>query len=231
MKLQLPTVTLVAIDCINAEKAIKVIEHCKSLCDFGDVKILTSIPIDYEHRVKIIPLNSLLAYSIFMLTRFSQYIETEHCLIVQCDGWILNPDSFDKEWLNLDYIGGLYMQYDLVGSGGFSLRSKKIMDHCSQIMPKWDGSQKDAERIQKGLSYYEDGEISLSSKFRQFNIASPEQAANFSQAGNRNPEYFREKPFGFHRTWQEIDFKTGIVNSSDTSKDISVSYDHIIQTL
>lgn len=230
-KLQLPTVTLVAIDCLNANKAIKVLEHCKSLCDFGDVKLLTSIPIEYQHRVKILPLNSLIAYSIFMLTRFNQYINTEHCLIVQCDGWILNPESFDPTWLENDYTAPLYMQYDYCGSGGFSLRSKKIMDYAAEITPKWDGTQKDAERIQSLQNYYEDGVISLSGKFSQFKIATLEQAADFGQAGNRNPQYFRERPFGYHRTWQTIDFKTGIVDSSDTSKDIHVSYDAEINEL
>lgn len=230
-KIQLPTVTLIIIDCINADKAIKVIEHCKKLCDFGNIKFLTSIPVEYEHRVKIMPLNSLVSYSIFMLTRFSEHIQTEHCLIVQCDGWVLNPESFNFSWLELDFIGPLFMQYDKVGSGGFSLRSKRLMDYCTQIMPKWDGTQKDADRIQEGLGYYEDGEISLSGKFNQFKIATLEQSANFAQGGNRNPNYFRERPFGYHRTWQTIDFKTGIVDSSDTSKDIHVSYDHEIEEL
>lgn len=230
-KLQLPTVTLVAIDCLNAGKAIKVLEHCKTLCDFGEVKLLTSIPIQYEHRIKIMPLNSLIAYSVFMLTRFNQYIDTPHCLIVQNDGWILNPESFDPLWLENDYTAGLYMQYDHCGSGGFSLRSKKIMDYAAEIMPKWDGTQKHAEQITEQEGYYEDGVLSLSGKFKQFKIASIEQAANFSQAGNRNPKYFREKPFGYHRTWQKIDFKTGIVNSSDLSKDIHVSYDAEIEQL
>jgi len=205
--------------------------QCKSLCDFGDVKLLTSIPVEYEHRVKIMPLNSLVAYSVFMLTRFNQYIDTSHCLIVQCDGWILNPQSFDPIWLENDYTGPLYMQYDHCGSGGFSLRSKRIMDHAAAITPQWDGTQQDADRIQAGLGYYEDGILSLSGKFKKFKIASLEQAANFGQGGNRNPKYFRERPFGWHRTWQIIDFKTGIVDSSDLSKDIHVSYDHEIEAL
>ena len=230
-KLQLPSVTLMAIDCINAQKAINVLEHCKKMADFGAIKFLTSIPIEYEHRVQIMPLNSLIAYSIFMLTKCADYIDTPNVLIVQCDGWILNPQSFKHEWLNLDYIAGLFMQNDHCGSGGFSLRSKKIMQRATEIMPKWDGSQEHAEEIEKSLGYYEDGELCLSHKFRGLKFASLEDAADFSQAGNRNPRYFRERPFGFHRTFQVIDFKTGIVDSSDLSKDIHVSYDHEIEEL
>lgn len=234
MKLQLPSVTLMCIDCIDVVRAIRVLERCKEKCDFGAVKLLTSIPNDYKHSVEIMPLNSLIAYSIFMLTKVHEYIDTEHVLIVQRDGFILNPGSFDVRWLELDYIGPLFVQYDKVGSGGFSLRSKKIMQEVSKLVQAievWDGSEKHAQQFQSSLAYYEDGVICFGKFANRFKIATPEQAANFSQGGSRNPVYFREKPFGFHRTWQEIDFKTGIVDSSDLSKDLHVSYDHEIDTL
>lgn len=81
------------------------------------------------------------------------------------------------------------------------------------------------------MRYYEDGIICLGSFGKRFKIASLEQAAQFGQGGNRNPAYYRDKPFGFHRTWQEIDFKTGLVDSSDKSKVLHVSYDHEIDGL
>jgi hypothetical protein len=230
-KLQLPTVSLICVDCLNVNLAIKVIEHCKTLCDFGDVKLLTSIPCEYEHAVRIKPLNSLVAYSIFMLKKLHEYIEKDMVMIVQRDGWILNTSAWDDSWYKLDYIGGLFMQVDWVGSGGFSLRSKKIMEAVSKTLPDWDGTQKNADEIQKTIPFYEDGMLSLTPFAKGFKIASLEQAANFSQAGNRNPKYFRERAFGWHRTWQTIDFKTGIVDSSDTTKDIHVSYDAEINEL
>lgn len=231
MKLKLPSVTLLACDCLNTDKIIKVIEHCKSMCDFGDVKFLTSIPTSYNHAVEIMPLNSLIAYSIFMLTRVHQYINTDHLLVVQRDGWILNPQSWNEEWLQNDYTAPLFMQYDHVGSGGFSLRSNRLMKHMADVTPEWDGTQKGAEAIQRGLSYYEDGQISFTIPRTKFNFSTLEEGATFAQGGNRNPIYFREQPFGFHRTFQNIDFQTGIVDSSDSSADIHVSYDAQIDKL
>lgn len=232
MKLQLPSVSLICIDCIDAVRAIRVLERCKEKVHFGAVKLLTSIPNDYKHSVEIMPLNSLIAYSIFMLTTVHKYIDTEHVLIVQRDGFILNPGSFDVRWLELDYIGPLFVQYDKVGSGGFSLRSKRLMNHVAAMNPKWDGTQEQADVIQSKVNYYEDGVICFNKNINQgFKIATPEQAANFAQGGNRNPVYFREKPFGFHRSWQEIDFKTGVVDSSDLSKDLHSTYDHEIDAL
>jgi hypothetical protein len=212
MKLQLPTVTLIIIDCLNAQRAINVLEHCKSLCDFGAVKLLTSIPIQYEHRIKIMPLNTLIAYSVFMLTKVNQYIDTEHLLVVQRDGWILNPQSFDNSWLELDYIAPLFVQYNHVGSGGFSLRSKKLMDNVAATMPAWDGTQREADKIQQSLQYYEDGVISLSGKFSGFKFATNEQASHFAQGGNKDKKYHIEFPFGFHGVLQDINHLTGSVS-------------------
>lgn len=231
MKLQLPTVTLLIADCLNAELAAKVLELCKAKADFGTVKLLTSLPIDNPHRVEIMPLNSLIAYSVFMLTELHKHIETDHVLIVQRDGWVLNPESFDPAWLNLDYIGPLFVQYDRVGSGGFSLRSKKIMQATAKQITPWDGTQAHAEAIQRGLGMYEDGIISLSPFKYSFKIATPQQAANFGHGGNRNPAYFRENPFGFHRTFADIDFTTGEIDYSDLSRDLQNSYQHEIDRL
>jgi hypothetical protein len=231
MKLQLPTVTLICIDCLDANRAIVVLEHCKKMVDFGAVKLLSHIPIEYQHRIKIKPLNSLNAYSIFMLSKIYQYIETDHLLVVQRDGFILNPQSFNPEWLTLDFIGPLFMQMDGIGSGGCSLRSRKIMEAVSKTIPEWDCTQKEADRIQKSISFYEDGMLSLTAFSKEFKIASLKEGADWGQGGNRNPKYFREYPFSFHRTWQNIDFKTGRVDSSDTTADLHVTYDHEIDSL
>jgi hypothetical protein len=231
MKLQLPTVTLLIVDCVNADMAKKVVDICKSKVDFGDIKLLTHLPIDSEYKVEIVPLKTLVAYSIFMLTKCHEYTNTSHVLVVQLDGFILNPESFNYDWLSLDYISPLFVQYDKVGSGGFSLRSKALMQNVSANMPKWDGTQRHADYIQSQLGYYEDGVICLSNKFKHFKFATPEQAAMFAQGGNKNPTYYRDRPFGFHRTHQVIDFTTGLVDSSDTERQMTNNYDNEINTL
>lgn len=105
------------------------------------------------------------------------------------------------------------------------------MQHASNISPKWDWTQSGADKIQKVWGLYEDGVLCFAKEFKDFKIATLEQAADFSQAGNRDPKYFRNRPFGFHRTHQLIDFKTGFVLSSDPTRDIAASYDHEINTL
>ncbi len=147
-------------------------EHCRAQCTFGAVKLLTSLPTTYKHRVSIAPLRSLVAYSIFMLKQAHLYIDTPHMLIVQHDGFILNPDSWKQEWLEYDYMGPLFIQdYPkelMVGSGGFSFRSKALMEFVSKHTPDCDGSKEDLERVQAQLSAYEDGVISHGLKCELF---------------------------------------------------------------
>lgn len=210
MKLQLPSVTLICIDCINVTRAINALEICKSKCDFGAVKLLTDLPTDYEHKIEIIPLKTLTAYSIFMLTKFPSYVDTEHVLVVQRDGFILNADAWKDDWLKYDYIAPLFVQYNLVGSGGFSLRSKKLIDAVTKVMPTWDGTQQHADEIQDFFGYYEDGVISF--RFHEkFNFAPLEEAADFAAGGNPNLEYYRPFPFAFHGARQNVNHKTGFV--------------------
>lgn len=211
-KLQLPQVTLICIDCVDSYRAIKVLDKCQEQIDFGAIKLLTNIPTDYKHRVKIKPLNTLISYSIFCLTKLHEYIDTDYLLIVQRDGFIINPSSWDDNWLKYDYISPLFVQYPKVGSGGFSLRSKKLMQNVASNTPEWDWSQKQADEIQKIQNYYEDGVICLSGLYTSFKIAPPEEAAKFAQGGNDDERYFYDKPFGFHGVINNIDHNTGIVS-------------------
>jgi Protein of unknown function (DUF5672) len=57
------------------------------------------------------------------------YIDTEFALIIQHDGYILNPAAWNESFFKYDYIGAPYVNNGklIVGNGGFSLRSKKLI--------------------------------------------------------------------------------------------------------
>ena len=209
MLLDLPSVTLMCADCVNVERAIKVLETCKAKCNFGAVKLFTSLPTDYPH-VAIGHLGSLSDYSDWCLTRMHEFIDTPHFITVQHDGWILNPDVWDPAWLNYDYMGPLFLQEHQpndwsVGSGGFSFRSKAMMEYVAKISPKWE----------KGAWPHEDGEICkhhrATLQAAGFKYPTALEAAKFAQGGNPNPNYFVQRPFGFHGMWANINHETGVV--------------------
>ena len=85
-------------------------------------------------------------YSVFMMHSLYAFIETDYCLTVQDDGWVLNGKNFKPEYYEYDYIGGAchaakvgnqlmlrctwHDQHPrvLVQNGGFSLRSKRFLE-------------------------------------------------------------------------------------------------------
>ena len=72
-------------------------------------------------------------YSKFMIRSLGKHIATPHCLVVQWDGFVINPTQWDPDFLNYDYIGAPWPQFGDafgVGNGGFSLRSLALLDAC-----------------------------------------------------------------------------------------------------
>lgn len=215
MKPNLNTTTLLIVDCLNVNRAIKVVERCKALCDFSAIKLLTSLPCDYPHRIEISEIKTLIHYSVFMLKEVYKYIDTKHFLLVQRDGWVINPQSWNPAWEQYDYMGALFNQYDVMGVGGFSFRSRALMESVSKKYPYFDGTNEHAQLLQKNMNYYEDGEIAVRWKGQLqaegFKFPSLKEAAVFSAGGNPNHSYHYDFPFGFHGSWKDVNLSSGLV--------------------
>lgn len=126
----LPNVTLVCIDCVNVERAIKAIDVSKKEIQFCAIKLLTSLITNYDHAVKIAAIKSAQAYSDFVIRELHAHVDTEFVLIIQHDGYVINPAAWKQEFLQYDYIGATWWYKDNrnVGNGGFSLRSQKLLN-------------------------------------------------------------------------------------------------------
>jgi len=123
----LKDVTLICVDDNRPALAKRAVEQCTKGLNFGAVKILTA-EAKGRHFEKIQPIKSLEEYSRFMVKDLTHHVKTSHALVVQWDGYILNPKKWNPDWLNHDYIGAPWKLTYGVGNGGFSLRSKKLMD-------------------------------------------------------------------------------------------------------
>jgi hypothetical protein len=134
--LELPQVTLIGVDCVDAGRLLHAADICRRAIRFGDVRILTSIPREHPDVVPIEPIASREAYSSFLVKRINRYVDTPFALIIQYDGFVLNPDAWSEEFLNYDYIGAPWFEPELggalVGNGGFSLRSKRLLEILQQ---------------------------------------------------------------------------------------------------
>lgn len=174
--LNLQDITLCCIDNVDLIRATKAIKHCTDVAVFGEVLLLSP------------DIHSKEDYSKFVLLELPDIIKTKFVLIVQYDGYIVNPAAWTDDFMNYDYIGApwWFTHNNNVGNGGFSLRSKKMLEACKKIQP-YHPEDAMIRLFRPGL---EDEGI----KF-----APEELAAKFSW--ERNGKYTEYKgSFGFHGT-------------------------------
>ncbi len=135
--LSLPQVTLCCVDTRLPQMALEAIKICMAKVEFGDALLftcpghgLTNLPAKLR-LIEVESINSIETYSHFILKGMASHLKTSHMLIVQWDGYVLDPAMWSDDFLTVDYIGAVWPQYNdqhRVGNGGFSLRSRKLLD-------------------------------------------------------------------------------------------------------
>jgi hypothetical protein len=132
--LNLKNVTLLGLDCVDLDRLKIARDICVKDIEFGAVKLLSSIESDDKDVVTIDSVGSIEKYSEFMVKELNSHVDTEFVLIFQYDGFILSANNWRDEFLNYDYIGAPWIGYYKenaeynVGNGGFTLRSKKLLE-------------------------------------------------------------------------------------------------------
>ncbi|MDD2662762.1 MAG: DUF5672 family protein [Dechloromonas sp.] len=116
---------------------------------FGDAILVSTkdaaaILAEDVRLISIDPISSIHGYSEFILKKLAGYVSTDYVMIVQWDGYVLHPELWDSDFLNYDYIGAGWVKYKddmLVGNGGFSLRSKRLLLACLSDQVKLSGAE------------------------------------------------------------------------------------------
>jgi hypothetical protein len=133
MKPNLKDVTLVCIDCTRKVfLGHRAVQKSMEQCDFGAIKFLTD-KIGFPNSVPMGTVSDMAGYSNFCIRELHKHVDTTHCLLVQHDGYVLNGGAWEDEFLKHDYIGAPWGGVNLVGNGGFSLRSKRLLEACSKM--------------------------------------------------------------------------------------------------
>ena len=91
-----PNITICSVDCLNHEKAIASMLYSMEYCSFAKSIFFSDkqeIESDKITFVKIDKITSRQQYSSFILKELNNYIDTDFVLIVQHDGFIINPNS------------------------------------------------------------------------------------------------------------------------------------------
>lgn len=129
-EIELPDVTLIGVDCKDISRLVKAAEYSIRDIRFAEVKLLSSIPSKNKMVRPIGTIRSTQEYSTFIIKELHKHFNTSHALIIQYDGFVLDFKAWNNDWLKFDYIGATWWYKDgmNMGNGGFSLRSKKLME-------------------------------------------------------------------------------------------------------
>lgn len=143
MKLQLKNITLLSLNCIDPIQSVKALLYSCKHINFAEIILVSNTkPNKLPKNITFIPTNVKTHddASGFVYEELPNIIKTEFMLSIHDDGFVINPHLWTDEFLQYDYIGApwshtipYYGQKYRVGNGGFSLRSKKIIDLCRNI--------------------------------------------------------------------------------------------------
>lgn len=131
MTISLPDVTLIALSGIGyqSDGHAKALEYSQRGIEFGAVKY-----------IQLGSIKNIDSWSYAAIYELPKYIETDYCLLVHENGFMVNPESWRNEWLRYDFIGSPFplpqddFSYrdesgDIVRVGNsVSLRSKRLMN-------------------------------------------------------------------------------------------------------
>jgi len=202
-------ITLVSVSCIRVEDSLRAMKKSMEGISFSKCKLITSENIE-SNGVEIFKIEKLNyeGYNKFIVYELHKFIDTDHVLIVQDDGYVINPDKWSDDFLNYDYIGAPWKlpsddtssrdpfgNIIRVGNGGFSLRSKKLLSLPTKLNMEW--------KPYFGF-FNEDGFFSVHNRHifedNGCTFSPIDVAAKFSYEQDI-PENEGITPFGFHGKW------------------------------
>lgn len=137
-------VSLICVDTRHPDQAWWAIARCRESLAFAATDFFCPrawTPPKPEAGVvlhPIAPIRSIEDYNRFMLTGLAEHVRTSHALVVQWDGFVTDPDRWSPDFLEWDYIGAPWYHGGSpgsVGNGGFSLRSRKLLQALLEIAP------------------------------------------------------------------------------------------------
>ncbi|MBR0712819.1 DUF5672 family protein [Bradyrhizobium liaoningense] len=206
-KLDLTDVTICAIDSVNVLATAAALGRSIRSCAFGDAILFSHEQADGPFRcVKIAPVGSAAAYSEFLYKHMPRLIATPFVLVVQWDGFVIDPPAWRPDFRQYDYIGAPWPFVSdglSVGNGGFSLQSQELL---RAMLDDRFLLRKD---VNSDWQVCRDFRTQLESEFG-LRFASEVVAERFSYETLRVREFTDARPptFGFHgmgNMWRYVD--------------------------
>jgi len=220
----LPSVTLIAVAGVEINKALYALWRSSLNIDFGDAILVSDKVV--KNRLQGLrvestdgfSLNSLDAYNEYCVFQLYKHVKTEFALLVQADGYVINPKKWQENFLEYDYIGAPWRvvntayidpfgRHQRVGNGGFSLRSKRLLETPLHTHIEWNVNQGSFYKHLNSNSQSEDGIICVHNRHvyeQAGNIFAPLDVALHFSCEQKVAEYKSVKTFGFHKHFPKI---------------------------
>lgn len=136
-RIDLRAVSLVCVETRRHPLAVQAMQRCMRDAEFAECLLLSpqvpALPASIRH-VRIPDIASVAQYSQFMVKQLGGYFSAGHALVVQWDGFVTDASRWDPRFLDYDYIGAPWLDQPIaVGNGGFSLRSRRLVDALREM--------------------------------------------------------------------------------------------------
>ena len=217
LRRNLPSVTLLSVSGVNLKETIYALWRSRLHFNFKSNLLITDKNIENApkwlsvHQLSNFKLDSIDAYSFFCVFELHKYVSSGHVLLVQADGYVLRRRYWREYFLNYDYIGAPWPvisnsyidpfgNHQRVGNGGFSLRSRKLLQVPTNSKVTWNINENDFYNHMNYGLHSEDGIICIHNRHvyeAAGCVFSPvEIAAQFS---TEIPMEDSVTSFGFHK--------------------------------
>lgn len=186
----LKDLTIVVIESLNYNATKIAIDQTTKI--FPEAKVLIFSDKEFHPCDKFVKIEKFdkFEHSRICLQDVGKHVDTNWALFIQYDGFPTDPEMWTSEFLKYDYIGAPFQKDDqwYVGNGGFSLRSKKLLDltpECPQVDDGESGMMEDQVISRSSRPWLESKGI----KFPDVELA---------RSFSTGEELYRKRSFGFH---------------------------------
>lgn len=199
---KLNNVTLVMQETMYHDLARRSLEYTLDRCEFAEVVTFSNQDIlPGARRVHIEHFSSLHDYCEFMLRSMLPHINTEFMLFQQWDAMVHDATAWQDRFLDYDYIGARWPFWPEginVGNGGFSLRSRRLLEALQDPIIQMQPHNRHAEHEDQLIGM--EHRAYLANKYA-IKYPHSELARQFSyEVGDYVPSW------GFHGPWNVMKF-------------------------
>jgi len=153
---ELTNVDIISINCVNPQASVAALNHCQKYFKFGKSILVSHIEPSEYYEIELHQLEEKLSWDGYNdhILNLKDHTDNDFVMVIQDDGYIVNPELWDDGFLEYDYIGApwpiednwISMQHkehqsklrenlpkNRVGNGGFCIRSRKFLEFSSQF--------------------------------------------------------------------------------------------------